>query len=52
MAMANDGLPVSVALNLARRAKWHCENLHGFSWAENFEACMRRYMERLGITGL
>ncbi|MFM8807988.1 MAG: hypothetical protein ACKOJB_03605, partial [Chthoniobacterales bacterium] len=51
-AMANDGIPVSAAFNMIHRAKWHCENLHAFDWAENFEPCMRRYMERLGITGL
>lgn len=51
-AMANDGLPVSVALNLARRAKWHCESLHGFSWAENFASCMEGYMARLMELGL
>jgi len=51
-AMANDGIPMSAAFNMIHRAKWHCENLHDFDWAENFEPCMRRYMERLGITGL
>jgi hypothetical protein len=51
-AMANDGLPVSVALNLARRARWHCENLHGFSWAENFNFCAERYLACLMELGL
>lgn len=51
-AMANDGIPMSAAFNMIHRAKWHCENLHDFDWAQNFEPCMRRYMERLGITGL
>lgn len=51
-AMANDGIPMSAAFNMVHRAKWHCENLHDFDWAQNFEPCMRRYMERLGITGL
>jgi hypothetical protein len=51
-AMANDGIPVSAAFNMIHRAKWHCENLHAFDWAQNFEPCMRRYVERLGITGL
>ncbi len=49
---ANDGIAVSVAFNMIHRAKWHCDNLHAFDWAENFEMCMRRYMERLGISGL
>ena len=51
-AMANDGIPMSAAFNMIHRAKWHCENLHDFDWAQNFEPCMRRYMERLGIAGL
>jgi hypothetical protein len=50
--MANDGIAISAAFNMIHRAKWHCESLHAFDWAENFEMCMRRYMERLGISGL
>ena len=51
-AMANDGIPVSAALNMIHRAKWHCEGLHGYDWAENFVRCMERYMERLKNMGL
>lgn len=50
--MANDGIAVSAAFNMIHRAKWHCESLHAFEWAENFEPSMRRYMERLGPSGL
>ena len=50
--MANDGIPMSAAFNMIHRAKAHCEKVHHFDWRENFETSMKRYMERLGITGL
>lgn len=45
--LANPGIPISVAGNTVRRAKWHCDTFHHFDWAKNFESCMQRYMERL-----
>ena len=49
--IANAGMPVSIAINLSRRAKWHCDTFHGFDWAKNFKLSMDRYLERLGKMG-
>lgn len=51
-AMANDGIPLSVAGNMVRRARWHSDTVHKFDWVENFASSMNRYMERLKKIGL